>query len=57
MSNRQQRRHPTHHALPYLVPSGEKVPHEKVAEDKFRQKVSMKGYHRKGSKQSKGKKR
>jgi len=26
MSNRQQRRHPTHPALPLLKPTGEKVP-------------------------------
>jgi hypothetical protein len=29
MSNRQQRRHPTHPALPLLKPSGEKVPIQK----------------------------
>jgi len=29
MSNRQQRRHPTHPALPLPQPSGEKVPDQK----------------------------
>lgn len=29
MKNRQQRRHPTHPALPLLQPSGEKVPIQK----------------------------
>lgn len=42
MSNRQQRRHPRHPALPLLEPSGEKVPSQKK-----KGKPNSKGYKNK----------